>query len=501
MKRGDLPGMTDVAAQTLRTLSVVRLRADSILGARPAISLGVAGFAAATLTVVAGGRIGTVKTVIPLSSWLGLLAVNNAGSEGDFVPGTLMLAGIVALILIWLLAARVTRTKRVSERAVWCVAAVWALPFVVGPPLLSNDVYTYAAQGLMQRNGINVYAHGPNALGNVRALAAVDPSWRSSPSPYGTIATVVQHLAIAISGGSPIGAVIVLRGLAVACAAAIGLLAASLAGPRRVQALTLTVLNPLVLLQIVSAAHFEGVMCALLLAALVAANQRHWVLAIALGACASEVKAPALVVVLAIIAAHSLGGPPATRLRTGARDLLVAAVCFLALSLITPHGLGWIGSLNTPALGHTPLAPASLLGDAIGPIVRSASFDDLSTGGRISCLLAAGCAVLYLTLTAHHRAINRTTGYGLLAIGLLSPVVYAWYLLWGILCLAPTARAARRDWLLAGSAVACVYTPPGLRTLPGNIVTIVITAAALVTIGIRELRRRRELPAVLSAGG
>ena len=31
-------------------------------------------------------------------------------------------------------------------------------------------------------------------------------------------------------------------------------------------------------------------------------------------------------------------------------------------------------------------------------------------------------------------------GYALLPIGLLGPVLYPWYLLWGLLCLAPTAR-------------------------------------------------------------
>jgi hypothetical protein len=411
-----------------------------------------------------------------------------------------MLLGIIALVLTWVIAVRVCRPGMTSERVVWALATVWSLPFVVGPPLLSNDVYTYAAQGLMVRSGFNPYAGGPSVLGNIRAVAAVNPSWRSVPSPYGSLATLIEHLSVAISGGSAIGAVIVFRGLAVVCTVAIGLLAANLAGPRRVQALTLTVLNPLLLLQVVSAAHFEGIMCALLLGALVAANQRRWALALALGCCAGEIKAPALVVVLAIAAAHALGSHHGARLRIAGRDVVIAGACLAGLTFVVPHGLGWIGNLNTPGLGHTALAPASLLGDLYSPIVKSASFDDLSTGGRITALLAAGCAVLYLTATADRRAINRTAGYGLLAIGLLSPVLYPWYPLWAIMCLAPTARTTRRDWLVMASCLGCVFSPPGFNLTITTVLTIVAVGVALIIMLVRELRRRRGVP-VLSAAG
>jgi hypothetical protein len=490
----DVSEVAVAATRALRTGTMVRSRVADLLSARPAVALAIGGFAASTLTVVAGGHIGTVRTVIPLTSWLGLLSATGS-AKGDNLPGAVMLVGIVSLVALWLVAIRINRPARMSQPAVWTIAGAWALPFVIGPPLLSNDVYTYAAQGLMQRQGISPYTHGPSALGAVRAVAAVDPNWRSATSPYGTLATVVQHLAIAISGGSPLGAVIVFRGLGVLSAIAIGLLAAELGGPRRVQAITLTAMNPLVLLQVVSADHLEGIMCALVLGALVAANQRRWVLAVVLACCAFSIKAPMLMAVLAIIAGHAVSLRPGARWRAALRDSLVAAVCVAGLSFATPHGLGWLTNLNTPALGHTPLAPASMLGTMFQPIVRSASFDDLATGGRISALLAAGVIVLYLLITVSRRSLNRTVGYGLLTIALLSPVVYPWYLLWGIVCLAPTARSARRDWLVLASAVACVYTPAGITMGLGNIVTVVAAAIGVAIIGQRELRRRRELGA------
>ncbi|MDP9091921.1 MAG: polyprenol phosphomannose-dependent alpha 1,6 mannosyltransferase MptB, partial [Actinomycetota bacterium] len=264
--------------------------ARSGVRARPSISLAVAGFAAAALTVVMGGRVGPPASVIPLTTWLGLMPRNSRGS--GFVPAALMIVGILALLALWLIALRTHRSERVSEPTVWLIGAAWGTPFIIGPPLLSNDVFTYAAQGLLLRKGLDPYSVGPSALGNVRAVAAVDPSWRSVPSPYGPLATTLQHLAVSISGGSALGAALVLRALGVVCIVAIGVLATELVGPRgRSSALTITVLNPLLLLHIVSAAHLDGVMCVLLLGAIVAANQRRWSLGIVLAVAAGAVKA------------------------------------------------------------------------------------------------------------------------------------------------------------------------------------------------------------------
>jgi hypothetical protein len=494
--------MNDLARTALRALDVTR---DGIR-ARPSISLAVAGFLAASLTVVAGGRIGTVKSVIPLTTWMGLLSRNGYRSS-DLLPGSLALAGVAALLGLWLLALRLNHSGTTTEARVWWIAGAWSLPFVIGPPLLSNDVFSYAAEGLLVRNGFDPYSVGPAALGNVPAVAAVDPSWRSVPSPYGPLATTVQHLAIAISGGNPLGATLVFRALGVVCLVAIGLLAAELAGGRRVQALTITVLNPLLLLHIVSAAHLDGVMCALLLAAVVVANQRKWVLGLVLAAAAGSIKAPGFTAVLAIIAVHVQGYRGRLAWRTGLRDTGVAGLAILIFSVLVGNGWGWIHALNTPALGHTSLAPASLVADMFSPIVEAASFDDLAAGGRITALVAAGCIVAYLTLTAQHRALDRTAGFGLLAVGLLSPVVYPWYLLGGVVCLAPTARGALRDWLVLLSAVGCLLSPPGFTSRMSTNLSIAAVAVSLAVMAPRVVGRRRAARSVppprptVTAGG
>jgi hypothetical protein len=482
--------MTELNQGAVRVLFFAR---DGVRS-HPATALSIAGFAASTLVVLAGGRVGTVKSVIPLTDWMGLLSVQGQ-RRGDFMPGSLMLVGIVALLGLWIIAIRLNRSASNSERRVWLIAGAWSVPFVIGPPVISNDVWTYAAQGLLLRSGLDPYSVGPSALGDIPAVAAVDPSWRSVPSPYGPLATTVQHLAIAISGGNPIGAAIVFRALAVGCFIAIGVLAADLAGSRRIQALTLTILNPLLLMHLISGAHLEGVMCALLLAALLAAHQRRWLLAIVLACAAGSVKAPAFIAVLAIIAVHHQSFRGWLAWRITARDAAIAALSVVGFTVIVNNGWGWVQALNTPTLGHTPLAPASLLGDMFDPIVKAASFDDLATGGRITTMLAAVCIFIYLTLTARHRALAQTIGYGLIAVGLLGPVLYPWYMLWGVVCLAPTARAERRDLVVLISACACLFDPPGFTRMISDNLTLSGLAIAFAWFAARAHARNRSAAA------
>ena len=115
-------------------------------------------------------------------------------------------------------------------------------------------------------HGHDPYTTGPSALGWGPTLAAVDPSWRNEPSPYGPLATLAEHLSVMLGGGTALGAVILLRLFAIGSVIAIGVLAVRLAGPERSgTALALTILNPLMLMHVVGGVHFEGLMCALLL--------------------------------------------------------------------------------------------------------------------------------------------------------------------------------------------------------------------------------------------
>jgi alpha-1,6-mannosyltransferase len=162
-----------------------------------------------------------------------------------------------------------------------------------------------------------------------------------------------------------------------------------------------------------------------------------------------------------------------------------------ALTVLAPHGWGWVGALNTPTLGYTSGAPASLIGALYRPIVKPASFDDLAAAGRTTALLAAGCIVAYLTLTAGRRALEATVGLGLIAVALLSPVIYPWYFLWGALCLAPIARAGRRDLIVIICAIGAMSAVPGLPRVPADIVTVASAASIVAIVGRPHARKIR----------
>ena len=459
----------------------------------------LAGLTASTLVVLGGGRIGPVRSATALTSWFGVLSRDSYQPGDSPVPGLLLVAGLFGLVLLWVPLVRRAHPATHTEHQVWAIAGAWSLPLVLGPPLLSSDVYTYVAQGMLVGRGLDPYSVGPSALGAAPAAAAVDPTWRSVPSPYGPLATWTQHFAVVVGGGTPLGGVIVLRIVAVACVVAIGLSAAALAGSHRIPALTLTILNPLVLLQIISAEHLEGILCALLLGALVAKRHGNRTLAVVLACAAAAVKAPAVVAVAAIVARQRPQRAPAWR--DGLRDGGVAVLAAVGLTMLVPHGWGWIPALNTPALGYTPAAPASLVGDLFKPIVRPASFDDLSMAGRTAALLAAGLIVAYLTATAQRRLLEMTVGLGLLAVAVLSPVIYPWYVLWGVLCLAPVARGRLREALIVVCASASVLAAPGLPRLTADLVGLGAVAVALAaTVGPRALLdSTRPMPRRLAA--
>jgi hypothetical protein len=481
--------MNDLAEKALRGLDVARRRVRD----RPLLALGALGFALAAVIVVAGGEVGAARATRPLADWLGLQDTHGAES-GDPGPGTVMLAAVVALVGVWLLTVEVVRRVGPASRRVWFVAGAWAFPFAVGPPLMDTSVYGYTAFGLVQRNGWDPYDHGPAVLGSRAIVAAVDPGARGTPSGVGPLGTLLQHLAVSIAGGSPLGAVVVLRVVGVLAFVALGWFAAQLAGRRPERALTLTVLNPLVLLYVVSSPHLDGVMIALLLAALVAAAQRRWLRAIVLACVAGSVSGQAFVAVPAIVVAHWLGRRRAPAWLLLGRDVLVAAATTIACGLLADDGFGWLWTVSKQFPSHPPFSISNALAKLLAAIVRGASYDDLAAGARITTMTAMVVVIGYFLVTSRQRPLERTVGYSLLALGLLAPVLYPWYLLWGCTCLAPTAAGVRRIVVLALCAVGCVLVPPGFSPLTANVLTgvalVVALLAALAAVHPPALVRR-----------
>jgi hypothetical protein len=446
--------------------------------------------------------VGPVLGSSTLTHWLGVLAGTSAKFDGRFGPGIVQTMGIGALVVVWLISLSSIASAGWREDTVWRLAGWWAAPFVLGPPLLSSDLYSYAAQGAMIVRGLDPYSAGPAALGGGDALQAVDPVWRNVPSPYGPLTGVLEHAAVTF-GGSPLRAVLALRLAAVVSVVVIGVCAAALATDRRrATAVALTVLNPLVLLHIVSGAHLEGVMMALVMVALVV-TRRSPVLALVAACAAAAVKAPAAAAIVLIVAYQwrSVRGVSAWPARLG--GIAAVAGCWGALTVLFPNSWGWLGALTTPTMGYTRGSPTALLGDVLSAFITWAPSPDAIAASRAVGLVAAGCVVGYLALTIERRPLNRSVGYALLAVAVLGPVIYPWYLLWGLICLAPTAASlGERRLVVATSAFACFMGLTGLSHV-GVMISEALLGVAGITVALwwwgpadLQARVRARLPRV-----
>ncbi|SDI84191.1 alpha-1,6-mannosyltransferase [Frankineae bacterium MT45] len=427
----------------------------------PQVWLTLSGFLASAVVVVGGGRVGPVTGATFPSSWLGVLARNHVRPNLTPFPGLLLVCGIAMLVAVWLVTLRIATRAQWSLNQLWLTIGVWMTPLALGPPLLSGDVYSYAAQGYLAQSGSDPYTSTPNKLSPILA-AAVDPSWRSAHSPYGPLATALERLAVFAGGGSAFGGVLLLRALAVVSVLVIGWGATRLTTPARGPVvLLLTAANPLVLLHFVSGAHIDGAMMALVVLALLAERRGHLSTALALGCSAGMIKVPGFLVV-GVILLSAWHNVRVNRGPTLLRAVAVTVGSCAVLTLLVPHGWGWISSWNTPGQGNTPGAPAAMLGAAFRPLVDVASYDDLMAGGRITMLSIGAVAIIWFLATSQHRPIPSTTGWCLLVFSVINPVLYPWYLAWGIVCLAVDARRWRRDWLIALSVWGTTLNVPGV---------------------------------------
>src|SRR5450759_4753957 len=416
--------------------------------AGPVLAPAVGGLVGSLLVLVTAGRAATVPGATPPSRWWGLLAP----VHGDWMPGLVplaLIAGVSLLLGSWLRLVQLAKHGQLSIPAVGAVAVLWALPLLLGPPLLSLDAYSYAAQGELLRAGGDPYRVGPEALGGGSALAAVDPFWRSARAPYGPLVLV------------------------------------------------LAVANPLILLQLLAAAHWEALMVAGLVAALALWRRQHPLAAVAMASVATALKPPAALAVLVLAAAHVVAVPAiGQRVRATGKVVAAAVLPWVLLAPLVPNAAGFLPALSTPLAGRTLYAPTTLLAEIIAVLGHvlgvPVHFDGLLAGTRVLGLALAAVVTAGLLLTWRRRSPAETIGGGLLVVALLGPVLYPWYLSWGLL---PLVVAGRRwDWPVTALSAAAVFTAlPGCQQLsvflpvvgphPGT----TFTAATLLAVGVAVL--------------
>ncbi|MDO7868643.1 polyprenol phosphomannose-dependent alpha 1,6 mannosyltransferase MptB [Nocardioides jiangxiensis] len=440
--------------------------------------------------------------------WLRLLRHHDP--HGRVLALGVVLTGLALLSWAWCSLLRTTGRldDRAGVRLARSAVTTWSLPLVVAPPLFSRDGWSYAAQGMMTRLGISPYEHGPAVLTGP-IVAAVDPQWMHTLTPYGPLPLALGSLAARVTGDPWLLVIadrlVALLGLALLAWAVPRMAAWAGTSPGWASAFVLA--SPLMLAHGVGGLHNDVLMVGLMAAALVVGVERSWVAGCLLGGLAAAVKVPGgLVCVPLLLASLPVG---ASFLRRCGRLVVGAALAgavLVGVGLASGLGVGWVHGLSVPAVIDTPLSVPTELGDLLGRLSHH-------LGGpphrrvlhSVRAVATAGSLLVVVLVALRGRTGNPRAGlraalllYGTLVLGL--PAVQPWYLLW-LLPFAAAAGMRRRTaapvgaLLVLGSLLAplqstfhVVYRQTVLDLVRLGM-AVVVLAGCLVTV--RAVRRRR----------
>jgi alpha-1,6-mannosyltransferase len=391
--------------------------------------------------LVAGGGVGAASGPDPnpmldttAFSWLGY-------GHGKQMVLAVVYVGIALLVWSWVRLGRDARSGAVDRRGMCFAVGAWALPLLVAPPLYSQDLFTYLAQGDLALHGLNPYHYGVSVLGD-HLSANVDPTWQNTPTPYGPLFVLIAKCVVLVTGQSTIVGVITMR-----CTLSVGLLLLCWALPRLAErlggsptvALWLVAANPLVLTYLVGGGHNDLLMIGLLAVGTVFVLDGRYRRGFLLVTLAFAIKATAGVLLpfLVWVWAGRLSGPPGRRLaRAGALALAVAVPTFAACTLLAGVDLGWVPALSTSDLVVEWLSVPTAVGQLA--FVVGGLFGSPDLGSILSVTRTVGWLVLvvlvarqwWLARGGEPSTVLHRAGTAMLVVALFSPATLPWYFSW-----------------------------------------------------------------------
>jgi len=409
------------------------------------------------------------------------------------------LAGVVALGVAWLgLIARLERSAapaRDRMRTVLATALLWFAPVMLGPPLLSSDVYSYAAEGAMVTQH-----HDPTSQDMAKLrfgyLAHVDPVWRSSlGNPYGPVQMGASAAIVKVAGNDYDAAIWGFRFLA------LGGVLLSVWGIAEIArhygvsppvAVAIGIANPIAVLHLVGGAHNDALLMGLLCTGFAFALRRRFWLGVAFMALATAVKLPAAAGIVYLAWCHP-GARAALkeRVRLVAHALAVATGLIATLCLVVGISFGWVLAMKNSGITTGTLSFTTRSGYVFASLLRTVGLPahDATWIGlfRIAGLGVAAYLCLRLLGLAVRIGPVAATGLCLLAVMLLGPVVWPWYLGPAFALLGATRLGRWRASVLVLCALfAAEVLPVGVKSKPvleGNhfVSVLVILLIAAVT--------------------
>jgi len=260
------------------------------------------------------------------------------------------------------------------------------------------------------------------------------------------------------------------------------------------------VLNPLVLLFLVSSGHNDALMIGLLVAGLSLARRGHFVAGVVVCSLAGAVKVPGLIGVLAIAWTCDEDASLWQRGRSVLKGCAITAATLELLSVLFGLGWGWVRTLGASDTVTTWITPADLIAKVVPHLgISAVSFLD------VAHVMGPAMAIA-ISLWALRRlpdiGLPRAMGIALLAIVLLGPTVQPWYLLWSIPLLSITAGARMAKAIKVLSVAACLLAAVGLGQLIGELSSLgplyemlfFLALAASIVVPIQPMLQRVRYP-------
>jgi alpha-1,6-mannosyltransferase len=468
------------------------------------VGWGAVGFTGAVLVMAGAAQPASpFASKLPGSWWFGVPVPPGgaaAGTQWQWLGVAAVYAGVVALLAAWYGVVTVCRRGGVASlRPLVGLGVAWAVPLVVGPPLMSRDVYAYAAQGAFAARGGDPYLTSVARLAGSPYSHLVDPLWRHATSPYGPLFLEFARGAAAAGGRHVLVTVLALRLVAVAgmilLAVAVPPLARSYGRPAAT-AFALAVLNPLLLLTLVGGAHNDALMLGLLMAGVALCRAGRLVPAVVVCALAATVKVPAFAGV--VFVGWTWPGATATwrrRLGTVMGAVAGGAAVVAAVSLGSGWGWRWLTAAD-PGKVVSWLDPATAAGLLAARVMAAAGLgahtDVVVGAARVVALVIAAVIGLVLLWRTDRIGLPAALGWTLLAVAVLGPVVWPWYETWGLTLVAVTAGTASRRAVLIVSAVGCFATIPRHISAHGAapVVAALLLALWTAALAIADVRCR-----------
>ena len=495
---------SDVPGQPARELSTLRTAL-----------LGLAGSSAIVAGAVLGGQ--SFETHLP-GAWFFGMPGGPAGSFGSnsglptIASLALVFGGLILLTRVWLGFLRhLNGHHGFPVKRVVLVVTIWAVPLLLAPPLFSRDVYTYAAQGEMMSHHINPYSYGPEVLGATSFNEMADTVWSGTESPYGPTFLSVDGLLDQASGHEILPDLILLRLLEVAGLAMVVAATPTLARSLKrdpAHAVLIGAGSPLVLLSLIGGAHNDALMIGLLMAGLAVAKRFGTVPGVILCALAAGVKSPALLAVL-FLGWVWAGKEASIRRRIGhtAGAGLIALATMEVVSLISGTGWGWIRTTTTADTSFTGVTPINIMARAVSiashVLQVPVSLMAVRPVFMVLGLLVAAYFGYRQLLRSPRDGFVQCLGLTLLVLALLGPIVWSWYVTWGVIVLAPSAIGRLRTalivistfWAFAGlTSIHSIYS----SLMHTFVLTDLLLVAMLLAVAITPLSlfkgRRAHLP-------